>query len=164
MQKRFFFALAVLLSSLPASAQTRSVQLSLMQQSPAARISPLPAASSGLPPTALAQARPPVERTLRFTAPFGAAYNPNPSLERLSPVEVLSTPFIEQLHLTVVPLYGGRLQLGGIASTTRIQNVLMGVFDSQGHPGARYLRAHTTYGFSLTFHWGGAAHADRRAQ
>ena len=165
MRKRFFFTLAVLLSScLPASAQTSSVQLSLAQQTPTPRISPLAVASSGLPLTTFAQARPPAERTLLFTAPFGAAYNPGPSLARLSPVEVLSTPFIEQLRLTVLPLYGGRLQLGGIASTTRMQNVLMGFFGSQGHPGAKYLLAHTSYGLSLTFHWGGAAHADRRSQ
>ncbi len=170
-----FLTLWVLLSSyLPARAQTRSAQLSLMQEGPAPRMTLLAAASSPLPLTTFLPGRPLAERPARFTALLAAVYNRDRSPEGLSSVEVLKTPFVRQARVTLVQLWSGRLQLGGFISARRMENVLLGYSASgdlpgfgvsrQGHPGARVPRADRSYGLSLTFRLGCDAHAERRVE
>jgi|GEM_PF-1329817 len=174
MQKQLILVLGVLLGSyLPAGAQTRSAQLSLMQERPPPRIL-LAAAPSHLSLTAFLPAQPLAERPARFTVLLTAVLNRQRSLEHLSPVDVVKTPFVRQARVGVVQLWGGRLQLGGFASTSQMENVLLGFAGSGGLPGSRVFtqglagagvpRASRSYGLSLTFHLGGDAHADRRVE
>lgn len=110
----------------------------------------LPSWPSGKPPT-------------HFTILPAATYNSAPSLQRLFPVEVFRTPFVRQVRVTVVRLCGGRLQLGGFASTSRTENELPS-FPGSGGPallGVKVPRANKSYGLSLTFRFGRDAHAGR---
>jgi len=158
--------LGVLLGSCPPSgAQTRSTQLSLMQQRPSPSMTLLAASSSHVRPTnLLLPVRSPEQRPARFAAVLTTAYNRDFSLERLLRTEVVETPFIKQARVTIVQLGGGRLQLGGFASAYHMENVLLGLSASgglppsrafiQGHPGKRVPRKNGSYGLSLTFRLG----------
>lgn len=153
MQKRLFLTLGVLLSScLPAGAQTRLTRLGVLQERPASRTTLLAAATTHFPLTTLPPTPPLAERPARLAALLALMHNRDRSLERLSPVEVFKTPFVRQMRLPVAPLWGGRLQLDGFASTSRMENVL--------GPGGRVPRANTSYGISLAFRLGRGAHAD----
>ncbi len=170
MQKQLILVLGVLLgSNLPTGAQTRFAQLSLMQERPPPRIL-LAAAPSHLSLTTFLPAQPLEERPARFTVLLAAVLNRHRSLDHLSPVDVMKTPFVRQTRVSVVQLWGGRLQLGGFASTHHMENVLLGLSGSAGllgfrisHPGG-VPRADKSYGLSLTFRLGGDAHTVRRVE
>jgi hypothetical protein len=171
MQKQLILVLGVLLGSyLPAGAQTRSTQLSLMQERPPPRIL-LAATPSHLSLTSFLPVQPLAERPARFTVLLAAVLNRHRSLEHLSPVDVVKTAFVRQARVGVVQLWGGRLQLGGFASTHHMENVLLGLSGSAdllgfriSHPGVGMPRANRSYGLSLTFRLGGDAHTDRRVE
>ncbi len=170
MQKQLILVLGVLLGSyLPAGAQTRSAQLSLVQERPPPRIL-LAAAPSHLSLTTFLPAQPLAERPAHFTVLLAAVLNRHRSLDHLSPVDVMKTPFVRQARVSIVQLWGGRLQLGGFASTHHMENVLLGLSGSAGllgfrisHPGG-VPRADKSYGLSLTFRLGDDAHTDRRVE
>ncbi len=167
MQKQLTLVLGVLLGSyLPASAQTHSTQLSLMQERPPPKMTLLAAASSHLPLSASLPTRPLAEHPAHFTTLLAAVLNRGGSLDRRSPIEVYRTPFVRQTRVTVVQLWSGRLQLGGFASRRQMENVLLGLLGPNllGHPGARVPRANKSYGLSLTFRLGRDAHTGRRME
>ncbi len=167
MQKQLILALGVFLSSyLPAGAQTRSTHLSLIQERPPPGTTLLAAAPKPFFDDYLSPARPLAQPTAHFIVSVTAAYNRDRSPSWLAPVEVVKTPFVRQVRVTVVSLWGGRLQLGGFASTRRRDNVLLGFpgFGGPALPGVRVPRANRSYGLSLTFRLGRDAHADRRVK
>jgi len=106
---------------------------------------------------------PPAKPPAYLTPVSAATKNPACGLQCLFSAEVLRTPFVEQVRVTVVRLWGGRLQLGGFASTSRTENVLLSFSGSGGPalPGVRVPRANRSYGLSLTFRFGRDAHAGR---
>jgi hypothetical protein len=171
MQKQLIPVLGVLLGSyLSAGAQTRSAQFSLVQEPPPPRIL-LAAAPNRLSLTAFLPAQPLAERPARFTVLLAAVLNRHRSLEHLSPGDVVKTPFVMQTRVGIVQLWGGRLQLGGFASTHHMENALLGLSGSAdllgfriSHPGVGVPRANRSYGLSLTFRLGGDAHTGRRVQ
>ncbi len=132
------------------------------------------AAPTQLPLATFPPAPPLAERPARFTALLAAAYNRDGSPESLSAVEVVKTPFVRQARVTVVQLWGGRLQLGGFASTSRMENVLLGYSASgdlagfgvsgQGHPGVTVPHGNKSYGVSLTFRLGREGQTKARAK
>lgn len=152
---------ALLSSCLSAAAQARQVQPTDDRSEAMAML--FPAAPTYVPQSALLPSWPSGKLPTHFTLLPAATYNSAPGLQRLFPVEVFRTPFVKQVRVTVVRLWGGRLQLGGFASTTRTQNVLLGFPGSVGlaHSAAREPRAHRSYGLSLTFRLGRDAHAGR---
>jgi hypothetical protein len=156
-QEKHILALAVLLSScLPASAQTRPAQLSLLQEPSPQRMILLAAASSHPPLFAPPPVRPIAERPAPPAALLVVAYKRYRKPERLFQMETIQTPFVSQSSVTLVQLWGGRLQLRGFGSIHRMGAVLNG-FSGPGV--SRYLelrvpRARTSYGASLTFHLG----------
>ena len=163
-----FLTLGVLLSScLPSGAQTHSTQLSLMQQRPARRMIPLAASSRHMQPTSLLPARLPEQRPAPRMIPLAASSRhmqpttllpagwpePRPArfavlLKHFSRVEVGETSIVRQARVTIVQLGGGRLQLGGFASTQHMENVLLG--SSGLRPGEGVLHTNRSYGLSLT--------------
>lgn len=157
-QKQHILALGVLLGScVPASAQTRPAQLSLLQERPPPRMILLAAASSHSPLVASSPARPLAERpALPTAALLVVAYKRYRKPEHLFQMETIQTPFVSRSSVTLVQLWGGRLQLCGFGSMHRMGAVL------NGFPGpgvSRYLdlrvpRAKGSYGGSLTFHLG----------
>lgn len=156
-QKHHILALGVLLgSSLPASAQTRPAQLSLLQERPPLRTILLAAASSHPSLVASPSAQPLAERPVLPTALFVVAYKRYRKPERPFQMETIQTPFVSQSSVTLVQLWGGRLQLCGFGSTHRMRAVL------NGFPGPGVLRyselrgpqTKISYGASLTFHLG----------
>ncbi len=172
MRKRFILTLGMLLGTyLPATAQTLSTQLGFTQERPAPMIL-LAAAPTQWLLASFLPVRPLAERPARLTALLAAAYNRDSSPERLSSVEVVKTPFVRQVRATVVQLCGGRLELGGFTSTSRMENVLLGFSASgglagfgvsgQGHPGATVPHGNRSYGISLTLHLGRDADVERR--
>lgn len=172
MQKQLILVSGVLLGGyLPAGAHTRFAQLSLMQERPPPRIL-LATAPSRLSLTAFLPAQPLAERpAARSIGLLAAVLNPHRSLEHVSVVDVVKTPFVRHTRVGIVQLWGGRLQLGGFASTHHMENVLLGLSGSAGllgfpipHPGVGMPRANMSYGLSLTFRLGGDAHTDRRVE
>ncbi len=170
MQKQLILVLGVLLGShLPGSAQTRSAQLSLMQERPPPIL--LAAAPSPSSLIAFLPAQPLAERPTRFTVLLAAVFNRHRSLEHLLPLDVVRTPFVRQTRMDLVQLWAGRLQLGGFASTHHMENLVLGPSDAVGplgvrisHPGGWSPRADRSYGLSLTFRLGGDAHTRRRVE
>jgi len=122
-----------------------------------------PAAPTHLPQSIFLPSWPSGKPPTHFTILPAATYNPARSLQRLFSVAVFRTPFVKQIRVTVVRLWGGRLQLGGFASTSRTENVLLSFSGSGGPalPGVRVPRANRSYGLSLTFRFGRDAHAGR---
>lgn len=122
-----------------------------------------PAAPTYLPQSAFLPTWPSGKPPTHFTLLPAATYNSAPSLQRLFPVEVFRAPFVKQVRVTVVRLWGGRLQLGGFASTSRTENGLLGFPGSGGSvlPGVRVPRANRSYGLCLTLRLGRDAHAGR---
>src|SRR5437879_13068289 len=103
--KRLFLTLAVLLSSyVPAGAQTRSAQSSLIQQRPAP-ITLVAAPPSHLPRTALLPPQPLAERPAGLTALLVAVHHRD-TLERLCPSQVVRSPFVTTVRLAVVRFCG----------------------------------------------------------
>ncbi len=163
MGKRFILTLGVLLSShLPAAAQTRPAQVSLTQESPAPIMTVLVAVSAQWPMATFLPARPLAERPARFHALLAAGYNRDRSPEPLSAVKIVKTPFARQARVAIVQLCGGRLQLDGFTSTSRMDNVVLGYSASGGHPAMTAPHGNRSYGISLTFHLGRDPDADRR--
>lgn len=164
--KRLFLTLAVLLSSyVPAGAQTRSAQLSLIQQRPAP-ITLVAAAPSHLPRTAFSPAQPLAERPAGFTALLVAVHDRN-TLERLFPMEVVRTPFVRQVRMEVARFWGGRLQLDGFESTRYMENVQLGLSGSgfrNPRGGAFVPRADSVYGITLRFRLGREGQTKARAE
>ncbi len=165
MQKWLIVPLGVLLSScLSAAAQTPATQVLLIQAPSAPLMTLVRAAPTQLPLATFLPAPPLAERPARFNALLAAAYNRDSSPEPLSAVEVVKTPFVRQARVAVVQLWGGRLQLGGFVSTSRMENVLLGYsapgglagfgVSGQGHPGVTVPHGNKSYGLSLTFRLG----------
>ena len=107
------------------------------------------------------------------SAPFSrvlvGAYESDPSLERLSPMEKVKTVYFTQASLPLVQLWSGRLQLGAFQTTFHIQNVQLGPLSYgstqdfrrplqgfQGRPGTVRVT-----GLCVSFHFGGDAQMGR---
>lgn len=158
MDHKLILALGALLSSwLPAAAQTLSSPS--REESSWAIVALFRAVPTPLPQSTVVLVWPPAKPPAHFT--------PARSLQRLFPVEVLRSPFVKQWRVTVVRLSGGRLQLGGVVSSSRRENSLLGFPDSADlvvHPSERLQQPYRSYGLSLTYHFGSDAHANRRGE
>jgi hypothetical protein len=169
MQNGFILILGVLLGShLPATAQTRPRQVNPIQERTPSMVTLLAAAPAHLLLAGSLPIRPLEERPAGFNILPGAAYTPDHSLDRLSPVEVVKTPFVRQARVMFVQLWGGRLQLSGFESTRQMWNAAVGFSGSLGatggYPGARVPRADRIYGLSLAFPLGRDAHTGHRVE
>ena len=160
MKRGFFLLLGMVLSSyLPANAQTNSATLSLMHEGPAPTRTLLAAASSHLVLATFLPASKPAERPAAPTALLVASYKSSRSPENLFQIKTVQTPFVSQSSVTLVRVWGGRLQLSGFGSTHRTGAVLNG-YPGPGVPrylGLREPRPEMSYGGSLTFHLGRGA-------
>ena len=110
---------------------------------------------------------PPAKPPASLTPVSAATKNPACGLQCLFSAEVLRTPFVEQVRVTVVRLWGGRLHLGGVVSSSRRDNSLLGFPGSAAfvvHPSERLPQPYRCYGLSLTYRFGRDAHADRRGE
>jgi hypothetical protein len=156
MQKQLILVLGALLGScLPAGGQTLSALLDLTQKRSAPGMTLLAASSRDLPLTTVMPARSLAESPVRLPVVLAVVHYRNPNLKRPPrvPVELIQTPFIRQVRVSLVQLWGGRLQLDGFASAMSMKNVLDGPSNS-GHPGVMQPRAAGVYGISLSFRLG----------
>lgn len=103
---------------------------------------------------------------------FSEAYEPDHSLEHLSPMDKVKTLTLTQSSLPLVQLWGGRLQLDAFQSTLHSQNVQLGPLGYsgiEGFPPSRQsylggpLSVHLS-GLSLSFHLGRDSRARRPTQ
>jgi hypothetical protein len=158
MQKRLLLTLGLLLSSsLPAGAQAHSAQLSHMQKH-AAQTTLVSTATIHLSENSFVPAPSLEQPPSRFAALLSAVHNRDTSLGLQSTVEVVKTPFVRQVRVTIVQFWGGRLRLDGFESTLRTRNFLLGLSESGGdpafrvpHAGAAAPRAARLYGVSVMF-------------
>jgi hypothetical protein len=103
----------------------------------------------------------------QFNRLFVGAYERDPSLGQLLPMERVKNLLFTQVNLPLFQLWGGRLQLDAFQSTLHIQDVQLGISDHGGTQGFRSARQ-SYYGgpnsvrfsgLSLNFHFGGDARA-----
>lgn len=157
MDHKLILALGALLSSwLPAAAQT--LGSASREESSGALVTLSRPGPTPLPQSTVVLVWPPGKPPAHFT--------PARSLQRLFPVEVFRTPFVKQWRVAVVRLWGGRLRLGGVVSSSRRENVLVDFPGTEGfvHPSVSGPQASKSYGLSLTYRFGRNAHADRRVE
>lgn len=162
--KRFVVLIGMLLGShAPATAQTPAPQPILTQERAAPTMTMVSTA-----PTALAAPSSLLYQDLGkspayFNRLFIGAYERDPSLGQLLPMERVKNLLFTQVNLPLVQLWGGRLQLGAFQSTLHIQNVQLsplgyaGTQDfrsgQQGYSGGP--RPVRLSGLSLSYHFGG---------
>lgn len=99
---------------------------------------------------------------VHFGLEFAGAYEANPILQHISPMDEIKTLTLTQSLMPLVRFWGGRLQLDAFQSTLHIQNMQFGASGDGGLGGFRGLRqgypggtfsAHFS-GLSLSFHFG----------
>jgi hypothetical protein len=168
MYKPFVTLLGMLLGShAPAAAQTPAPQLVLAQERAAPTMAMLPTVSTALPAGSTVLSQDTGKSPARFNRLFVGAYESDPSLGQLLPMERVKNLLFTQVNLPLVQFWSGRLQLDAFQSTLHIQDVQLGLSDYGGTQGFRSAR-HSYYGgpnsvrfsgLSLSFHFGGAARA-----
>jgi hypothetical protein len=152
MRKRLILLFGVLLISyVPAEAQTSAAQIQLAQARPVPTIALLRAPPPPLPPNVFLPTRRPKKPLAHFTVLFNAAYKPDRSLASRSPVQVIKTPFMTESSLPVAEFWRGRLHLDGFQSTQNMGNILLG---RGSHLGERVPRGVDLYGISLRLRLG----------
>lgn len=165
--KRFitlFFAMSA--SALEVAAQTPSLQERAPQKTPPWSL----AAASG---SAARQAwflKGLAARRQDFTAFFPEAYGQGGKPDFLFAVQMIRNPFVRQVRVTIVELWGGRIQLGGFAARQHIQAGLPG-FGTGALPGLRICNAgyavmrgfasNRSYGIHLNWRISGRRNAGR---
>ena len=169
--KRFIVLLGIFLGShVPAVAQTAAPQLVPAQERVAPTATMLRTVWAASPGTFYAQSQDPGKSPAHFSRVMMAgAYESDPSLERLSPMEKVKTVYFTQASLPLMQFWGGRLQLGAFQTTFHIQNVQLGPLcyrgrqdfrrplqGFQGGPGSIQV-----FGLSMSFHFGGDARVGR---
>jgi hypothetical protein len=167
MYKPFVALLGMLLGShAPAAAQTPAPQLVLAQERAGPTMAMLPTVSTALPGS-IVLSQDTGKSPARFNRLFVGAYESDPSLGQLLPMERVKNLLFTQVNLPLVQLWGGRLQLDAFQSTLHIQDVQLGLTGYGGTQGFRSARQ-SYYGgpnsvrfsgLSLSFHFGGDARA-----
>jgi hypothetical protein len=161
--KRFILLLGMFLGSLgPIAAQTPVPRIVLAQERVAPIITTLRKISSPLPSASFLLAQDAGKSNAHFTLSFAGAYEPDYSLEHLSPMDEVRTSILTQASLPLVRLWGGRLQLDFFQSTLHIQDAQVGPFGNGGMRGSRLAgqgypggpRSFHLSGLSLSFHFG----------
>jgi len=163
--KRFVVLIGMLLGcQAPGVAQTPPPQYVQAQERAAPTMAMLPTVSTALvvaPSTLLYQD--PGNSPAHFNRLFVGAYERDPSLGQLLPMERVKNLLFTQVNLPLLQLWGGRLQLGAFQSTLHIQNVQLSPL---GYAGTQDFRSgQQSYsggprsvrlsGLSLSYHFGG---------
>jgi len=171
--KRFILLLGVFLGSyLPVAGQTPEPQSVLGQKHVADIMTMHLKASTPLLVSSFLLSQDSGKSPAHFSLLLSGAYQPDQSLEHLSPMDKVKTLTLTQSSLPLVQLWGGRLQLDAFQSTLRMENMQVGPsgyggtenFRSarQSYPGGP-LSFHFT-GVSLSFHFGRDARTRRPTQ
>lgn len=168
---RFTVLLGMLLGShVLAVAQTTAPRSVPGQERVASTMTMLRTVSSHLPAASLVLSQAPAESTVDFSFPFAGAYGREYTLKDLFPIEEFRTSLLTQSSLTLVQLWGGRIQLGAFKSTLHIQNMqLVGNGSMQS---SRLLRQICSgeptsvnfSGLSLSFYFGREARTEHPVQ
>lgn len=163
MHKRFIVLLGVVLSSyVPAAAQRPSHQIAVLHEPPAPTITiPLRTLPARLPAFSFFLFQGPAGSSAQFTPPIAEAYGRDHTLESTFPIENMKTMFVTESRLSVVQIWGGRLQLNCFVSTLHMGNIVLGPSVSvEGFrlPGTRSV---DLYGISLRFPFGSGADSGR---
>ncbi len=171
--KRFIVLLGIFLGShAPAVAQTAAPQLVPAQERIVPTMTMLRTVSTASPATFYSRSQDPGNSAAHFRRVLVGAYEIDPSLECLAPMEQIKTLYFTQSSLPLVQLWGGRLQLEAFQSTFRIQNVQLGPLSYggtqdfrrplQGLPGGP--GSIRVSGLSMSFHFGGDTRVGRPIQ
>lgn len=173
MHRRFILLLGMFLSSyVPVVGQTPGQQFVLAKEHIAPTMTMLHTGSIPLPAASLLRYQNPGKSPAHFSLLFSEAYEPDHSLEYLSPMDKVKTLTLTQSSLPLVQLWGGRLQLDAFQSTLHSQNVQLGPLGYGGmegfHPSRQSylggpLSVHFS-GLSLSFHLGRDSRARRPTQ
>ena len=168
---RFILLLGIFLGShVPAIAQTPAPQIVPGQERAAPAMSMLRTVSTPLPAASFLLSQDPGKSPANFSFPFAGASERDYSLKDLWPIDEVQTLVLTQSSLTLVQLWGGRLQLGAFKSTRHIQSMrLVGNGSMQS---SRFLRqigpgAPPTInlsGLSLSFRFGRDARTEHPTQ
>jgi hypothetical protein len=168
--KRFVVLIGMLLGShAPATAQTSAPQPIMAQERAAPPMAMLPTAPTALAARSTLLYQDPGNSPGHFNRLFVGAYERDPTLEGLLPMERVKNLVFTQVSFPLVQLWGGRLQLGAFQSTLHIQNVQPGPLGYAGSQGLRSAqqsysggpRSVRLSGLSLSYHFGGNARAAR---
>jgi hypothetical protein len=173
MYKRFILLLGIFLGShVPAAGQTPVSQILLARGHGAQIMTIHRTVSSFLLARFSLPSQDPGKSPARFSLLFAGAYERDPSLEHLSPMDEVKTLTLTQSSLPLVQLWGGRLQLDAFQSTLHMQNVQIGPLGyggMEGFPPSRqsYLGGPLSVRFSglrLSFHFGQDSRTGRPTQ
>ena len=168
--KRVVVLIGMLLGShAPAAAQMPAPQYVQAQERAAPTMAMLPTVSTALAAPSRLVYQDPGNSPAHFNRLFVGAYERDPSLGQLLPMERVKNLLFTQVNLPLLQLWGGRLQLGAFQSTLHIQNVQLsplgyaGTQDfrsgQQGYSGGP--RSVRLSGLSLSYHFGGDVRAGR---
>ena len=169
--KRFILLFGMFLGShVPVAGQTPAPQIVLVQEHGAQIMTMHRTVSTSLPVARFLLSQDPGPSPAYFSLLFAGAYEPDLSLEHLSPMEEVKTLTLTQSSLPLVQLWGGRLQLDAFQSTLHMQNVQLGPLGGmesfrpprQSYPGGP-LSIHLS-GLSLSFHFGWDSRTRRPTQ
>jgi hypothetical protein len=161
--RRFILLIGMfLLCRVSEAAQTAEQQIVPAQEHIAPVMTTLRTASISLSAASFLRSQDPRKSPAHFSLLLSGAYEPDHSLEHLSPMDKVKTLTLTQSSLPLVQLWGGRLQLDGFQSTLHSQNVLLGPLGYGGIEGFRpsrqsYLGGPLSVhfsGLSLSFHLG----------
>jgi hypothetical protein len=126
--KPFILLLGIFLSSYcPALSQTPAPRIVLYQEHIAPITSILPTVSTALPAVSFLLSQGPEKSNGHFSLQLAGAYEPDYSLEHLSPIDEVKSLILRQSSLPLVQFWGGRLQLDAFQSTLHIQNGQLGL-------------------------------------
>src|ERR1700732_716085 len=127
MYKPFILLLGIFLGSYrPVVAQTLAPRIVLAQKPVAPIITMLPTVSTALPAVSSLLSQGLEKSNAHFRLRFAGAYQPNFTLDHLSPMDEVKTLILTQSSLPLIQFWGGRLQLEAFQSTLHIQNGQLG--------------------------------------
>jgi hypothetical protein len=161
-----------LLSGVSEAAQTAGSQIVLGQKHVADIMTMHRKASTPLLVSSFLLSQDSEKSPAHFSLLLSGAYQPDQSLEHLSPMDKVKTLTLTQSSLPLVQLWGGRLQLDAFQSTLHSQNVQLGPLGYGGIEGFRpsrqsYLGGPLSVNFSglsLSFHFGRDSRTRRPTQ
>jgi len=163
LQKRFIALLGMILwSHVVLAGQMSEPQLAPMQEQSAPIVTMHRAVATHLRATRFLLYQDPGVIPVHFNLVFAGAYEGDPILQHLSPMDETKTLTLSQSLLPLVRFWGGRLQLDAFQSTLHSQSLQFGASGDGGLGGFRGLRqgypggtfsAHFS-GLSLSFHFG----------